>query len=720
MSEYLDAFTRSWETDGPPALDRFLPLEPPEHRRLILVELVKIDIEHRLQRGLDRSLEDYLREFPELAETGPPADLLYEDYHLRLRAGLHPVPTDYFTRFPDRSTELARLLGGAVPSRSTSVIAARPPEGIGPGDTLDDFDLLAQLGEGQFARVFLARQRTMQRLVALKVSFFRGAEAQTLAQLDHPHIVRVFDQRVLADNNLLLVYMSYAPGGSLHDVLHRVRTIPAADRSGRTLLEAVDDLLDRRGETPPLTSLARQAWADRSWPATVCAIGAKLASALDYAHKHGVLHRDVKPANVLLTAEGEPLLVDFNVGACSKLEGVGPAGLFGGSLGYMSAEHLEAFNPAHPRPPEDLDGRADLFALAVTLWELTTGERPFGADRVGRNMQQTLAELAEQRRAGPSSSAIDAFPDADVPGFRDILLRCLDPDLARRPATAGELARELGLCLLPATRQLVRPARGGWREIVLRHPMATVLLIGMPPNALAALLNIVYNQTELIAHWPAAADMFERIIPIVNATFFFLGLLFFVFVEWPVFATLRKVRAGDSPAGETLARLRRRCLRMGTTGALVCVACWAAAGVVWPIALRLSTGPPPQGGGVYLHFLLSLVVSGLIAATFPYFLVTFLAVRVFYPALLGPDGLAPSDVAGLHRIERELSRYRAAATAVPFFAVALLAWRGVTNPIATVVLNVSGLLGVGLAFLIEGQMRAILAALVEIPRSDSR
>src|SRR4029078_6348562 len=100
---------------------------------------------------------------------------------------------------------------GAPAPRSTSVFAGRVRVPLAAGDRLDDFDLLALLGEGQFAKVFLARQRAMQRLVALKVSRRSGAEAQTLAQLDHPHIVRVYDQRVLADRDLQLVYMTYVP-----------------------------------------------------------------------------------------------------------------------------------------------------------------------------------------------------------------------------------------------------------------------------------------------------------------------------------------------------------------------------------------------------------------------------------------------------------------------------------------------------------------------------
>ena len=713
VSDHLDAFARAWEAgDGPPDPAAFLPTDPPTIRRLVLIELVKLDIDNRVQRDQDRPLEDYLQAFPELAMGGPPADLLYEDYHVRRRAGRGVAVGDYARRFPAQAAELARLLGGTAPARSTAVFGARAPVTIRPGDRLDDFDLLALLGEGQFAKVFLARQRTMQRLVALKVSAHRGAEAQTLAQLDHPNIVRVYDQRFLAERRVLLVYMPYLAGGTLQDVLAHVRTVPAADRSGRTLLEAVDASLARRGELPPAASAARQQWAARSWPATVCALGAKLAAALDYAHSHGVLHRDVKPANVLLTAEGEPLLADFNVGCCSKLDGAGPAAFFGGSLPYMAAEHLEAFNPDHPRPPESLDGRADAFGLVVTLWELLTGDRPFGSEEMRTSWPSTLVALVEQRRAGPIPEAIASFPEGDVPGLREVFLRGLAADPDGRPATAGDLARELELCLRPATRALVRPRPGGWRAAVLRHPLLTIYPAALAPNALASLFNISYNRAEIIDHWPAAADVFEPIIMAVNGAFFPLGMVLFALTVWPILRAFRRLRTGQPMAPGDLARVRRRCLRLGELTAAVCVGCWVVAGLVWPVALWASAGAPPQGPGVYVHFLLSLVVCGLIAAAYPYFVVTFLAVRVLYPALLGPAG---PDGPALRRVERELGRYRAAATAVPLIAVALLASRGVSHPFAVAVLSVTGLAGTLLAFALEGRTRADLAALADVP-----
>lgn len=713
--EQVAAFAAAWAAGGdPPDPARFLPDGPPATRRLVLTELVKLDLDRRLAAGLNRSLEDYIQALPELAAGGAPVDLLYEDFVVRRRAGRDPDPADYFRRFPDRAADLARLLGATVPARSTAVHSTRPPPGLAAGERIDDFDLLALLGEGQFARVYLARQRGMQRLVALKVSADRGAEAQTLAQLDHPHIVRVYDRRAVPGRGLQLVYMTYLPGGTLHEVAAAARSLPPDRRSGRALVEAVDAALARRGE-PPVRPAAREGWAGRDWGATVAALGVKLAAALDHAHRQGVLHRDVKPANVLLTADAEPMLADFNVGCCSKVDGAGPAAFFGGSLGYMAPEHLEAFDPSHPRPAESLDGRADVFGLAVTLWELATGDRPFGPEAFTGDWPTTLTAAVARRKAGPEPAAVAAFPD-DLPGLREVLLRCLEADADRRPATAGEMARELELCLRPATRELVRPAPGGWRAVVRRHPVAAVLLAGVVPNALGSLFSIAYNQSAIIASWgDAARAVFDRIIPAINGTFFPLGMGLVAAAAWPVGRAVR----GEAGAGDA-ARLRARALALGRITAAVCAGCWVVAGFVWPAAVGAAAGPHPAGAPAYLHFLLSLAACGLIAAAYPYFLVTFVAVRVFYPTLLGADETTPSDLHALRRVERELGAFRAAAAGVPLVAVALLAVGGASDPAAVAVLSAAGLAGVGLAYALEGRTRADLAALAELPAVDGR
>ena len=199
----------------------------------------------------------------------------------------------------------------------------------------------------------------MQRLVAVKISADHGTEPHTLAHLDHDYIVRVFDQRRVAQgpvntaNTVKLMYMQYVPGGTLRGVLRRVRDTEPALRNGRLLLSAVDGELLDRGGIRPAESRTRADIAALSWPETVAWLGRRLADALDYADRRGVLHRDLKPANVLLTADGAPKLADFNISYAHHVPGANPVAYFGGSLAYMSPEQLEAARPGSRRAAAD-------------------------------------------------------------------------------------------------------------------------------------------------------------------------------------------------------------------------------------------------------------------------------------------------------------------------------------------------------------------------------
>jgi hypothetical protein len=235
------------------------------------------------------------------------------------------------------------------------------------------------------------------------------------------------------------------------------------------------------------------------------------------------------------------------------------------------------------------------------------------------------------------------------------------------------------------------------------------------PNVLASALNIAYNRSASITQWPAADAVFDQVILAVNGTFFPLGMLALWFALHPVVRGLNRARCGDRPDPIELARLRQRCLQLGTITASIGVVCWVVAGVLWPIILRAAAGPPPQGSGVYFHFLFSLVVCGLMAAAYPYFLVIYLSVTIFYPLLLDPSGFGPDHRSALRRVEREIGRYRAAATAVPLIAIVLLASQGASSPPAVAALSAAGLTGAALAFVLEGRTRTALAALIELP-----
>lgn len=716
LATRLESFVEAWDAgSGPPPLMDFVPEGPQALRRLALVELIKVDLEYRwLHAGPHREIESYVDAFPELDRDGVPCDLLYEEYHVRKQSGEKVEPNDYYERFPQQAGELARLLGLENPEASTSLFRGEKPVAVDAGEQFDDFDILTLLGKGAFASVYLARQRSMQRLVALKVSSDHGLEPQTLAQLDHNHIVRVFDQRVLSEKGVRLLYMQYVPGGTLQGVIEHVRNVPVSERSGRTLLEAVDRALELRGEVVPEESSLRAKLAKLSWPETVCWMGARLARALDYADRRGVLHRDVKPANVLVTAEGSPKLVDFNVSCSSKLEGASPAAFFGGSLAYMSPEQLDACNPGHSRDPESLDGRSDLYGLGILLWEMLTGSRPFRDERLEGDWSGMLAKMAERRRAGVDQVSLEQLPEECPDAVRDVLLTALTADLRERFASAGELARELELCLRPRTQELLRPPGQVWQKVVLRFSLVALLVASFVPNALAGLFNFYYNFSEIISlledKEEGSVDVFWKVQTAINATAFPLGHLLAAGLFWPVARGLRRGRTLRENEQQPVLPLRRRCLLIGHYVATISISLWAVAGLAYPLSMRIAGVPIEWSEN--LHFLVSLVLCGLIAASFPFFVITFASTRLWYPALLRSGAIVPGDLAAVERLDRIMWRYLLTAASVPMLSVTALVLIRSQNRLVMGILAAGGLVGFSIAFWLYRTIQRNLAALV--------
>src|SRR5262249_40984253 len=133
------------------------------------------------------------------------------------------------------------------PSSTTEDIEARfvePVDGLDPSlpNQIGDFELLSLLGRGSFARVFLARQVSLDRLVALKVTAQAGGEARTLASLEHDHIVQVFSESVDSERGLRYLCMQYVPGTTLDRILHRLKQQHGPNWRGEAFLEAIDAL----------------------------------------------------------------------------------------------------------------------------------------------------------------------------------------------------------------------------------------------------------------------------------------------------------------------------------------------------------------------------------------------------------------------------------------------------------------------------------------------
>ena len=720
LSEQVDALIAAWESGGePPQLGAFLADIEPAHRRMVLAELIKVDLENRWHNHrAPRQIEAYVAEFPELGAGGHiPCDLIYEEYHVRRQAGDEVEPQQYFERFPQQASELGRLLGLEGPAVSTILSGPQKMPKLEVGDRVDDFDLLTELGKGAFATVFLARQRSMQRIVALKISSAKGTEHLTMAQLDHPNIVRVYDQRLIPESRMRLLYMQHISGGTLQSALQHLTRVGSP--SGKAYLEAVDSALVRQGESPPSGSPVRHKLQHASWPEVVCWLGARLAAALAYAHERGTLHRDIKPANVLVAADGSPKLADFNISFSSKLEGSTPAAYFGGSLAYMSPEQLEACDPAHAREPESLDGRSDVYSLGVMLWELLAGRRPFVDPASGDNWSQTLQQMVALRQAGVSSEARARLPAGCPHGLEQALLRCLSADLSRRFSSAAEAARHFELVLQPRAQRLLELPASRWRRLPRLLPLWALVVGGLLPNVVCSVANIYYNGGQIIQqleNQEQVKGVFHVHIVLVNSIAYGLAIYLVLTRFWPVIRAAKDLAAGKAVDATKIPQLRRRCLRLGEYAAWLSAIEWAVSGLLLSNGMQLGTGQT-MSWDFYTHFIVSQLLWGAIAAVLTFFCVTYVAVHNFYPWLLPAQATEADEAEQLISLGKRLWIYFGVAGAVPLIAVTLAALLTISQDTARthiVVLGISGLVASGLSFWFSLAIRGDLSALTTL------
>lgn len=202
---------------------------------------------------------------------------------------------------------------------------------------------------------------------------------------------------------------------------------------------------------------------------------ARLAEGLEHAHARGLVHRDLKPSNILITDDGTPMLLDFNLSTPRRIHSKeeGTKVVLGGTLPYMAPEHLDAFYPQGTTPPEAVGERADLYALCLILFEIIAGELPFPEHPASHPLAPIIQKMiAERHRTVPSLRA--ACPE--VPWSLDsIVAKGLDPEPQRRYAHARDLAEDLRRFLddLPLKFAPEPSPRERVAKWIRRHPRTT-------------------------------------------------------------------------------------------------------------------------------------------------------------------------------------------------------------------------------------------------------
>lgn len=289
---------------------------------------------------------------------------------------------------------------------------------------LGRYEVLGELGQGAMGVVYKARDPLIDRIVAIKTinlglaldekeeyesRFYQ--EAKAAGRLSHPNIVTIYD--VGKNGDVAYIAMEFLQGRELRDIMNEDGLLP------------ITQVLD---------------------------IAAQVALGLDYAHEHDIVHRDVKPSNVMVVRDGHVKITDFGIARMASSAVQTQTGMVLGSPKYMSPEQVTG---------KTIDRRSDVFSLGVMLYEMLTGQAPFNGDNVNAIMYQTLNAIP-----APPNSLNPAVPEM----VNFIVAKALAKKMEDRYQNAKDLAVDLRACreVLPRTGQKVDlslPPTGGERKL---------------------------------------------------------------------------------------------------------------------------------------------------------------------------------------------------------------------------------------------------------------
>jgi eukaryotic-like serine/threonine-protein kinase len=402
-----------------------------------------------------------------------------EEYLAALEAGLPPDRQDFLARHPD----IAEALGPCLDALQFIRAAApgiRPPEAPPAGEgaasplgeeDLGDYRILCEVGRGGMGIVYEAVQLSLGRRVALKVLPLAATldpkqrqrfhnEARAAASLDHPNIVKV--HAVGEERGVSYYAMQFINGHPLDEVIRVLRHggdgaggCPAAPSpaAAEPTTDEPREANPEGGAALPCAETVPQVRAqattsggicDRGYFRGVAELGIQAAEALEHAHQLGVVHRDVKPGNLLVNGQGHLWVTDFGLARTAADSGLTMTGDLLGTLRYMSPEQALAQHGL-------VDHRTDIYSLGLTLYELLT-LRPAVE---GKDRQEVLNRIVQEEPATPRKLNRGIPVDLET-----IVLKAISKEPTNRYTTAKALAEDLRRYLADEPIQARRPTMG--------------------------------------------------------------------------------------------------------------------------------------------------------------------------------------------------------------------------------------------------------------------
>jgi serine/threonine protein kinase len=528
--------------------------------------------------------------------------------------------------------------------------------GVEPFELSADFELLSVLGEGGGGRVYLARDRSLHRQVALKVVTDSGAEASTLAQLEHDHIVRVFSEKVEREHHARLICMQYVPGTTLTRVMTQLQR-RGTDATGAAILDAIDALSVGEAALEPALLVERAELERADAISATCLIGAALARALAHAHRRGVVHRDVKPGNILMTPYGRPMLVDFNVAASSTSRVPSP---FGATLRYASPEQMLVLMKR--APADSVDARTDLFSFAAVLFELLAGRLPFDPLTHDVSLKERYAaRVAPLRRL--------ERPERSALVLERVLHRCLAPDSSKRYASADELAAALEACAALRAYERELPPPDVFVRAATHSPMMTLAAGGVVPHLLGSSVVVSYARwSPWEALSAAQLDAFRVGTIIYDAVAYPVGVTLYALLIWYIARKLRLL-ASSGPGDADASGIRRSLVLLPARGAAISLLAWALSVPFFPWFISMTA--EPLAGTAWANLAISHIIAGVTAVSFGAVFLLHVTLRSILPWATA-DGRDLGDPPGLVTLPRTLRLVQLVGAGMPPVAAVLL------------------------------------------------
>jgi len=386
-------------------------------------------------------------------------DLVLEEYKTHRDESPRVAPARFSDRYRELNSTLRRSIVRLLevqdyldshPELLELVEAFEWPE---IGDVIHRFQIVDELGRGAAARVYLCRESNIgQRAVVVKVARSGEYEADLLGRLSHPNIVPVYSIFNDVSRHATYICMPFRGRCPLQDVVDYVFEY-GVPRGGQTFLRVASDQ-----QSPIDVGLieedeirARQI-VGTGYVSAVIRVVLQIADALSHAHAKGVFHGDLKPSNVLLTPQGAPLLIDFNLGKAQWAE-LAPCG---GTLPYMAPEQLTSFRHDFHLSALSYNVRSEIYSFGVVLFQLLTGRLPFHVDGCGDDPVTTAEHLlAQQHVQVPFVRPANRFANSSLEA---LVRQCLELEPSRRPENMDELLERLRaeLRLMPHCRRAIR------------------------------------------------------------------------------------------------------------------------------------------------------------------------------------------------------------------------------------------------------------------------